>query len=445
MATFRNGPGVLRGISGSAANNVWVYGDDQSVSTWNGSAWTFLARTYTPTGVYATPGGGGYMQHYTSQMYRVTAAGGYTMPTAPTSDLSGTSNITGLWGIDGSNVFTSGPQGVLYKFNGTTWSTIQTPVKEVGVFAKGAGIAPNDMWLVGPAGIVAHWDGTKVTSDRANVISGNIVSVWGSSTSDVWLVTDKSTVVHYDGVAYRESAPLVSGTGAGLYGIGGSGPKDIWLCGGENNTAVMLHYDGTSWKKSTLPTLLTMIERSMNVVWASSPSNAWAWGGSVTTGIKWDGNSWQLDATATTNQLVDTLWGSGPNDVFVAGGGDMLHYNGSAWSRTGMLTAVISALGGSSPTDVWAGGALGAYRWNGSSWGTVISLPGLAGGIKRITSTSGNDAWASDSQGALYRWNGAMFRQVNTSLGRYGQPLSIWASNGGLIWFGGRGILTYGR
>jgi hypothetical protein len=110
-----------------------------------------------------------------------------------------------------------------------------------------------------------------------------------------------------------------------------------------------------------------------------------------------------------------------------------------------MLTAMISAIGGSGPTDVWAGGALGAYRWNGSSWGTVISVPGLAGGIKRITSTSGNDAWASDSQGALYRWNGAAFRQINTSLGRNGQPLSIWASNGGLIWFGGRGILTYGR
>lgn len=444
VAVARNGVGILRGISGSSATNVWVYGDDLSVSTWNGTAWTFLARTYVPTGIYASPAGGGYMQHFTSQMYKV-ATTGYTMPTAPTADVSGTSGIVGLWGIDGNNVFTSGPQGVLYKFNGTTWSTIQTPVKEVGVFAKGAGSSPNDMWLVGRAGIVARWDGTKVTSDRANVLSGDITNVWGSGPNDVWFVTDKRTVIHYDGTSYRESQPLVSGTNANLYGIGGSGPKDVWLCAGENNVAVMLHYDGTSWKKSTLPTLLTMVETSMNVVWASSPNNAWAWGGSITTGIKWDGNTWQLDNTSAMTQLAETLWGSGPNDVFVAGGGDMLRYNGTSWSRTGMLTAMIRSIGGSGPTDVWAGGDLGAYRWNGSAWGTVITVPGKSGSISRITSTSGNDAWASDSQGGLYRWNGAMFRQINTSLGRPGQPMSIWASNAGVIWFGGHGILTYGR
>lgn len=435
---------ILRGISGSSATNVWVYGDDQSVSTWNGSSWTFLTRMYAPTGIYASPAGGGYMQNLTSQMYKVTS-GGYGTVTSPTADISGTSGIIGLWGVDGNNVFTSGPQGVLYKFNGTSWSTIQTPVKEVGVFNKGAGSAANDMWLVGRAGIVAHWDGTKVTSDRANVFSGEITNVWGSSPTDVWFVTDKRTVVHYDGISYRESPPLLAGVNDALFGIGGSGPKDVWLCGGENNVAVMLHYDGTSWKKSTLPTLLTMVEKSMNVVWASSPSNAWAWGGSITTGIKWDGNSWQLDTSFTMTQLAETLWGSGPNDVFVAGGGDMARYNGSGWSRTGMLTAVVHAVGGSGPNDVWAGGDNGAYRWNGSAWGPVITVPNKVGGIMRITSTSSNDAWASDAQGALYRWNGANFRQINTSLGRYGQPLSPWASNGGIIWFGGHGILTYGR
>ena len=88
-----------------------------------------------------------------------------------------------------------------------------------------------------------------------------------------------------------------------------------------------------------------------------------------------------------------------------------------------MLTAVVHAVGGSGPNDVWAGGDNGAYRWNGSAWGPVITVPNKVGGIMRITSTSSNDAWASDAQGALYRWNGANFRQINTSLG-HGQPLS---------------------
>lgn len=444
QAAARPAAAFLRGISGTSANNVYVYGDDFSVSRWNGSSWSFLARTYTPQGIYTPSDGVAYMQHSTSQMYRINGTTYVTPPTAPTADISGASGIVGLWGINANNIFTAGPGGVLYRFDGTSWSTIQTQIKEVGVFAKGSGAAANDMWLVGPRGTVARWDGSKVTSERANLFSGEVKSVWGSSPTDVWFVTDKATVIHYDGISYQESTPMVTGTGAGLYGISGSGPSDIWLCAGENNKPVLFHYDGKTWSRATLPSLLVSIETSMNLVYAAGPGAAWAFGGSITTPIKWNGNTWELDTLSLT-MLPTTLWGSGASNVFAAGNGEMARWDGTSWSKTGMLTAMVHTVAGSSATDVWAGGNGVVYRWNGSAWGAAMNVTGAIGGIQRIVATSANDAWFSDAQGALFRWNGANFRQINTSMGRPGRTLSMWASNSGLIWFAGQGILTYGR
>lgn len=434
----------LRGLSGTSASNVWAYGDGAALGSWNGTSWTTLTQTYTPSGIYSPGPGVAYMQHYTSEMYRFNGTTVVMPPTSPITPPSTLSGIAGLWGIDANNIFTSGPTGVLYRFNGTSWSTIQTPVKEVGQFVKGAGASPNDMWLVGPRGVVAHWDGTKVTSDRANVFSGEITSAWGSSATDVWFVTDKATLIHYDGVSYQETPPMVSGSGSALNGISGTSASDIWLCGGEANKAVMFHYDGQAWSRSTLPDLFTLGDSPLNLVFAAGPTAAWAFSDSYVTPIKWNGSKWEIDTLALTNR-AEALWGTGPGNVFAAGGGDMARWDGTSWSRTGMLNVPIHSIGGSSPSDIWAGGDGRVYRWNGTTWGAAINVTGPIGGMYRIAAISPNDAWFSDAQGALYRWNGALFRQINSSLSRPGRPLSIWASNAGLIWFAGPGILTYGR
>lgn len=443
QATLRTA-GFIRGISGTAANNVWIYGDDNSVSSWNGTTWTGLARNYAPQGIYTPSAGVAYMQHSTSQMFRIMGTAYQMPPTAPTADVSGTSGIVGLWGINATNIFTSGPPGVLYRFDGTAWSTIQTPAKDVGTFVKGSGVAANDMWLVGPRGTLARWDGTKVTSDRANVFSGDIKSAWGSSATDIWFVTDKATLIHYDGTAYQETPPIVSGFGAALNSISGTSASDIWLCGSEANKAVMFHYDGQAWTRSTVPSLFTVGDTPLDLVFAAGPAAAWAFSNSYVTPIKWNGSKWEID-TLNLTMRAEALWGTGPTNVFAAGGGDMARWDGTSWSRTGMLTVPIHSIAGSSPTDIWAGGDGRVYRWNGTSWGAAMNIAGSVGGLQRIAAISPNDAWFSDLQGALYRWNGAAFRQMNTSMGRPGRPLSIWASNAGVIWFAGTGILTYGR
>jgi hypothetical protein len=90
------------------------------------------------------------------------------------------------------------------------------------------------------------------------------------------------------------------------------------------------------------------------------------------------------------------VWGSGPDDVFIVGGGDdaeIVHFDGSDWSpmevpEVGLLVWVF----GFGPDDVWAVGVGGAVvHYDGAAWtqvdaGTTTDLWGVWG-------TSSSDLW----------------------------------------------------
>src|SRR5215471_8242835 len=63
------------------------------------------------------------------------------------------------------------------------------------------GSEASDVWMVGEAGTILHWDGsawTSASSGTTNILRG----VWGSGESDVWAVGDLGTIVHWDGSAW---------------------------------------------------------------------------------------------------------------------------------------------------------------------------------------------------------------------------------------------------
>jgi hypothetical protein len=69
------------------------------------------------------------------------------------------------------------------------------------------GTENNDIWAVGDAGTILHWDGyqwSQVESKTTNYLLG----VWGSSSNDVWAVGVGGTVLHWDGTAWNPSGPL---------------------------------------------------------------------------------------------------------------------------------------------------------------------------------------------------------------------------------------------
>lgn len=60
-----------------------------------------------------------------------------------------------------------------------------------------------------------------------------------------------------------------------------------------------------------------------------------------------------------TSVALSGVWGSGPHDVWAAGGDGIIHWNGSPWSRLTTGTSVgLSGVWGSGPDDVWIVGGV---------------------------------------------------------------------------------------
>ena len=230
---------LLSGIAGTGPNDVIVYGDDQSLSRWNGSTWTasalppYLASVValSPTSAYGVTNQGKLYKSTGARFNEVTTATGL-----------GTSGILGLWGTADNNLLTSGPQGLLYRFDGSKFSSLDTGAKDVYNYNAIHGASATDVWAVGRRGVLARYNGTTAKVSRGNLFSGDFISVWGSGPNDVFFLTDKQTVVHYDGVSFSESQAVVSGAGVDAFTIAGSGPTDVWLGAGQNGNGLIMRY-----------------------------------------------------------------------------------------------------------------------------------------------------------------------------------------------------------
>ena len=219
---------------------------------------------------------------------------------------------SGIWGSSGSNVFVVGPVGIIRRYNGSTWNSMNSGIAKqlYGIWGSSA----NDIFAVGVDGAISHYNGstwTAMTSGTTN----RLMAVWGSSATDVFAVGHKGTILHYNGLTWT---PMISGATQIFYGIWGSSANDIFAVGNEG----IFHYDGTIWSLIFSITNTTFLD-----IWGSSASNVFAVGDRGTV-LRYDGHSWQTMSSGTTNDLYG-VWGSSAADVFAAGAyGIILHYDG---------------------------------------------------------------------------------------------------------------------
>ena len=154
----------------------------------------------------------------------------------------------------------------------------------------------------------------------------------------------------------------------------GRGAADAGDAGGPGVCSAPL--PTTAWAADTAPGRL-------HAVFAVTADDVW-----VTTDHlvrNWNGVQWTDVLTNSHDQYFDSVWASGPHDVWV-GGTSVTHWDGAAWTdRTPPLLAFsavppasvstyvgegTSVLGRASD-DVWAmnrSSSGGVARWDGVSW-----------------------------------------------------------------------------
>ena len=335
------------------------------------------------------------------------------------------------------------------------WTVTPTPtLGDDWNFLKGVSARTSrDAWAVGfySSGdnrytFALHWDGgawTIVPTPNAAPNRGfpddnNLLSVATVGRNDAWAVgyyrdddvpayQSQPLAMRWNGSSWTLAAlpPRPSGdlTQYTLNSVDGVAPDDVWAVGWSRGRALILHWDGSSWRPSPTP-------------------------------VRYHSVLWDVDVRARND-----VWAIGH-----AGRPLVLHWNGRRWRR--IRVSRFKAIGGElhgiaavGPRLVWGVGwrynrtldeVTLAARWNGRSW-SIARTPNrgypLNNHMDDVAAAGPRNVWAvgliSDLSEeyivpAIFRWNGRRWERVSAGV-RTGVLWSIDLLNAHDGWAAGWG------
>jgi len=145
--------------------------------------------------------------------------------------------LYGVWGANGTNVFAVGDGGLIYRFDGATWTRMTN--NSTGFLVGVWGSSPTNVFTVGDAGTILRYDGSAwspMSSGTTRVLLG----VWGTGNT-VFAVGEAGTVLRYNGTTWSSIGP---GPVDDLLAVWGSSDRDVYVTG---SSGIILRYNGSTW------------------------------------------------------------------------------------------------------------------------------------------------------------------------------------------------------
>lgn len=349
----------LNDLWGRASNDLWAVGNGGTVLHWDGQSWLPAAAGAPPTqnllSVWGTAselyvaGSNGTLLRRDKEQWQVIPSG-----------VAAGIHINGMWGRAATDIWLSGSDGRLYRFNGSVVvpASILVPADAAGTarpLGRLRGDSAGQLFVVGA-------QGTIVTAPPASLCAGCgtmarslslEVSLDGFATSSE---VKRLSVEVYGGSKRLPGSPfelqpgrtpfalpLPSGFANPLtlqvvaYGEGGvelgAGRDDFELAAGQDAMARTVRVragcsgDGVCIAQS--PSRANLLG-----IWGAAADAVWAVGegGSI---LRWNGSAWVIEVSATT-QALRGVWGTGRDDVWAAGDPQatsptILHRDAAVW------------------------------------------------------------------------------------------------------------------
>ena len=142
--------------------------------------------------------------------------------------------------------------------------------------------------------------------------SNPLYAIFGWSATDVYAAGDAGTVLRFDGTNW---SPAGVGSSALLAGIWASAASNVIAVGVQSNSAAAYRYT-TAWQSMNVGVSLELTS-----VWGPAPTDLYV-SGAAGTILRFDGQSWQVMPTGTT----EYLW-SVTGDPSGVGGGFAVGFN----------------------------------------------------------------------------------------------------------------------
>ncbi|HVK77661.1 MAG TPA: hypothetical protein VM734_30360 [Kofleriaceae bacterium] len=451
-------------------NNVWVAPDgDAWVTVSNGT----LERWHGATSEILSPCAGCFLGSIwgtsSTDIFITTLPAGILHFDGTTwNRIYGGPEIAGGYlGVPG-DVWVSGGEGALMRWDGATWTAYTPPLSIPRRWITPVAYrAPDDVWWWVFGEGFLHWNGTSLTLsavdfyqdgglpsfNSAAIIGGRwwlvgdagavysksdhdvpiaivkpqlrgLLSMWGTADDNMYLSAG-GRVRHWDGTAMTDlGGPLVtriSGVRTGgvdeLFGTGEERtPDNLWI-------TTAWRFDGTTWTRTAIETAPLFERRLFNSVAALGPGQA------IAVGFKgiayhYSNGTWSPIATGVTTDLY-SVWGPDPDHAWIAGRNGVL----LRWDRTtpdvampepGLTTTADLGPVHGADGVLWVAEAQTSSVWrnNGAGWTKIQAVTvgnGETGGMFAVDAD--NIVMASSGQTSVGRWNGTSFAREDTGSG----------------------------
>lgn len=298
-------------------------------------------------------------------------------------------------------------------------------------------------------------------------------SVWGSSKSDVWAVGSAGAVLHFDGTAWKDSSVPTTRT---LFSVGGSGPNDVWIVG---TYGTIYHgpkfVAGTAqWESMPIVPYTGAEEKLLSSVWSPSPDEVWLAGESLKIPgqkkaatqyrgrVADDGGvAWQAMAPCASCALIAKVWGTSASDIWSVGQQGEAYRTAAAqpgdadagdaavpvWvDVSSPSTEDLQAVWGSSKDDVWAVGRRGTLRrYHDQATEAETVAAGTTEDLHAVWGSAANDVWAVGDFGTILHFDGTTWQSSTAALpvGRKPHLYGVWGSAADDVWIVGEAIVLH--
>ncbi|WP_146645315.1 hypothetical protein [Labilithrix luteola] len=316
----------------------------------------------------------------------------------------------------------------------TDWCPKDSGVEALYSLTAIWGSSASDIWAVGSAGTVLHYDGNAWTLDTPFTPS-TLRAIAGTSATNLWAVTTIDGIFHRTlddaGVpTWQKAPPAITGTLAitsPLRGAWASG-NDVVVVGdlvtvrpsGFGKPSSYYQEWQTTSAGSAWVSLPGADTLSMYGIWGPDLSQLWVVGNSTSRG-----------GVAYRRNLVD-------GGVYAGDAGDA---GLPGWTETDLQTAQpLAAVWGSGSADVWAVGRFGTIRhFDGTGW-QIVESP-TTDDLNAVWGTGPRDVWVAGDYGTILHFDGTSWQPTSTAwpLGQKPHLYGIWGSGANDVWAVGQG------
>ena len=263
------------------------------------------------------------------------------------------------------------------------------------------GAAADDIWAVGSAGLIMHWDGTSWQEVETPSV-GDLLSISGCQKDDIYAVGLGGAILHYDGTVWtQQQMPFGDGgvpMSSDLHAVACT-TRGYAAAVGIDALMVETADSGLAWTITRLPT-----QENLNGIWAQPGGGGSVVVGNLGTIIEWDGSAWQRRRISGLTAHLKGVWGWDAGNVFALGlNGTLATNQGGTWVKLDYTKTTVQPrdlecqqIPAAWPNvylrDMWgAGGRLLLVGWNG----TIVVLENNVPTVYSVTEQRLESLWGT--------------------------------------------------